>query len=72
MLTNLNMNQPGLNLGSDNSEERRRTIDEYKRNMGTGFYGYPSIMGSNRSPSASESVIIGVVASLSLCIASRC
>jgi hypothetical protein len=33
LLTNLKMNQPGLNLGSDDAEERRRAIDEYKRTI---------------------------------------
>jgi hypothetical protein len=33
LLTNLKMNQPGLNLGSDNADERRKAIDEYKQTI---------------------------------------
>ena len=33
LLSNLKMNQPGLNLGGDNPDERRRSIDEYKRTI---------------------------------------
>jgi hypothetical protein len=33
VLTNLKMNQPGLNLGSEDVAERRRTIEEYKRRI---------------------------------------
>jgi hypothetical protein len=33
VLTNLKMNQPGLNLGSEDADERRRAIDEYKRTI---------------------------------------
>jgi hypothetical protein len=33
ILTNLKMNQPGLNLGSDDPEERSRAIDEYQRTI---------------------------------------
>lgn len=33
ILTNLKMNQPGLNLGSEDDEERRRAIDVYKRTI---------------------------------------
>lgn len=33
VLTNLKMNQPGLVLGSDDADERRRAIDEYQRTI---------------------------------------
>ena len=33
VLTNLKMNQPGLNLGSNDKAERRQAIDEYKRTI---------------------------------------
>jgi hypothetical protein len=33
ILTNLKMNQPGLNLGSPDPSERRRAIDEYERTI---------------------------------------
>jgi hypothetical protein len=33
VLTNLKMNQPGLNLGSDDAVEWKRSIDEYKRTI---------------------------------------
>jgi hypothetical protein len=33
ILTNLKMNQAGLDLGSENADERRRAIDEYKRTI---------------------------------------
>ncbi len=33
VLTNLKMNQPGLKLGSENADERRRAINEYQRTI---------------------------------------
>jgi Xylose isomerase-like TIM barrel len=33
LLTNLKMNQPGLDLGAENADDRRRSIDEYQRTI---------------------------------------